>query len=47
MIIYLMNTINPKHKIQAKFKELLTKYPNIDTKAMGFPDTWQNEPLWK
>ena len=47
MIVYLMNTINPKHTIQSKFKALLEKYPNIDTRAMGFPDTWKNEPLWK
>lgn len=47
MVIYLMNTINPKHSIQSKFKALLAKYPNIDTRAMGFPTIWQTEPLWK
>jgi abortive infection bacteriophage resistance protein len=47
MIIYLMNTINPKHNIQSKIKNLLNEYPNIDTKAMGFPDNWQDEELWK
>ncbi len=47
MVIYLMNTINPKHSIQNKFKALLAKYPNIDPHAMGFPSTWQTEPLWK
>ena len=47
MVIYLMNTINPKHCIQSKFMALLAKYTNIDTRAMGFPLTWQNEPLWK
>lgn len=47
MIIYLMNTINPKHKVQAKFNALLAKYPNIDVRAMGFPDNWQTETLWQ
>jgi abortive infection bacteriophage resistance protein len=47
MMIYLMDTINPKHSIQGKLKALLAKYPNIDTRAMGFPSTWQTEPLWK
>jgi len=47
MIVYMMNKINPKHTIQAKFKALLDKYPNIDTRAMGFPDTWKTEPIWK
>ncbi len=47
MIIYLMNTINPKHSVHQRFKMLLGKYPNIDTRAMGFPDSWQSEPLWR
>jgi abortive infection bacteriophage resistance protein len=47
MIIFLMNTINPKHKIQSKFKTLLEEFPNIDTKAMGFPNNWQTITLWQ
>ncbi len=47
MILYLMNTINPKHSIQLKFKSLLFKYPNIDVRAMGFPTEWETEILWK
>ena len=47
MILYLMNIINPNHTIPAKFKTLLNNYPNIDTKAMGFPEAWEDEPLWK
>jgi len=46
MIVYLMNIINPKHKIKEKLISLFDKYPNIDNKAMGFPVDWQNEPLW-
>lgn len=47
MIIYLMNTINPKHTIANKIKFLLKEYPNIDPHAMGFPANWKDEPLWK
>jgi abortive infection bacteriophage resistance protein len=47
MIIYLMNVINPKNSVSSKVKSLLEKYPNIDTRAMGFPDSWQTESLWK
>lgn len=46
MIIFFMNTINPKHKIQVKFKTLLAKYSNIDLRAMGFPAEWEKELLW-
>lgn len=47
MIIYFMNIINPKHTIIERFKELLLKYPNVDTRAMAFPVDWEKEPLWK
>ena len=47
MIIYLMNTINPAHHFKVKLNSLFSRYPNIDLKAMGFPEDWKNEPLWK
>lgn len=47
MLLYLLNTINPKHTFVSRLKELLTKYPNSDVRAMGFPENWQEEPIWK
>jgi abortive infection bacteriophage resistance protein len=47
MIIYFLNTINPKHTFKQKLNRLFEKYPNVDKAAMGFPPNWQNEPLWK
>lgn len=47
MVVYFMNIINPKHTIVERFNGLLKKYPNVDTRAMGFPADWKNEPLWK
>lgn len=47
MIIYLLNTVNPKHTFKQKLDELFAKYPNVDKSAMGFPITWQSEPLWQ
>jgi len=46
MIIYLLNTVNPKHTFKQKIERLFTKYPNVDRAAMGFPATWRQEPLW-
>ena len=40
-IIRQQNTF--KHDLMA----LLEKYPMVDTCAMGFPVSWQNEPLWR
>jgi abortive infection bacteriophage resistance protein len=46
ILIYFLNTINPKHNFQKKLNRLFDKYSNIDTKAMGFPKNWEQEPLW-
>ena len=47
MITYLLNVINPGHSLKHKFDFLLEKYPMIDLKALGFPENWEKEPLWK
>ncbi len=46
MILYLLQTVNPKNTFVRKFRRLLEKYPNIDIKAMGFPTEWARELLW-
>ena len=47
MLVYLMNRIKYENDVVERFKALLTKYSNISPKAMGFPENWENEPLWK
>ena len=47
MIIYLLNTVKPKHRFKQKLNDLFEKYPNVDKRAMGFPAGWQSEPLWQ
>jgi hypothetical protein len=27
--------------------EILLEYPEVSIKAMGFPDDWEESPLWK
>lgn len=43
---YLLNIINPKNNFTQRLNELLKRYPNIDPKALGLLEDWQNEPLW-
>lgn len=45
-IIYWLNAISPNHTLVNDFKALLRAYTNVDTKAMGFPENWETEPLW-
>jgi abortive infection bacteriophage resistance protein len=47
IIKYLLFTVSPNNTFTQKLKSLLAEYPMIDTRAMGFPDDWQNEPLWQ
>ena len=42
-----LNSINPDNSFVQDFKQLLAKYPIVDSAAMGFPRGWQSEPLWK
>lgn len=46
MILYFLQTVNPRNTFSHKFRRLLVKYPNVDIKAMGFPPDWEREPLW-
>lgn len=46
MITYLLNVINPGHKLKNKLQSLLEKYPMIDIKSLGFPENWENENFW-
>lgn len=46
MVIYLLEVINPKHSFNKKLDTLFRKYPMVDKKAMGYPNGWQQEPVW-
>ena len=46
MILYMLQYISPKADFAGKIRSLLVEYPNVDPSAMGFPENWQEEPLW-
>jgi abortive infection bacteriophage resistance protein len=46
IIIYMLDTISPHHTFRQKIKGLITKYPNTDIAAMGFPKDWLSDPFW-
>lgn len=46
-LLYWLNAIDSQNELCANFKDLLSLYPEVDTNAMGFPQGWENEPLWK
>ena len=47
IIRYFLNIISPQNDVKYKIDALLAEYPNIDVKAMGFPNGWEKEPFWQ
>ncbi|NLB81268.1 MAG: Abi family protein [Clostridiaceae bacterium] len=47
LILYLLQTVNPKTNFRIHFKNLLIKYPNVNVGQMGFPSDWIDHPLWR
>ena len=46
-LAYLQDHIHPNNNFKEKLKSLLNQNPNISRHAMGFPNGWESEPLWK
>jgi abortive infection bacteriophage resistance protein len=44
---WFVDVIEPENSLREQLEALLAKYPMVDTRAMGFPDDWRDEPLWK
>ena len=47
IIKYFLDVISPQNDMRDKLLNLLADYPSIDINAMGFPQGWQQEPLWQ
>ena len=47
IIKYFLDTISPNNDLLAKLRWLFVEFPEIDLRAMGFPDGWELEPLWR
>ena len=46
-IAYWLNGIDAQNTFAADMKALLAKCPTVDAAAMGFPQGWAGEPLWR
>lgn len=46
-IVYWLNSMERGDLFKERLNNLFAKYPSVDTAAMGFPQDWENEPLWK
>ena len=46
-LLYLEQTITPCMDLKSSLLKLFAENPNVDLHAMGFPQGWENEPLWR
>ena len=46
-LAYLQDNIHPDNDFKDRLKQLLSRYPNVNLHAMGFPSNWKEQPLWK
>jgi abortive infection bacteriophage resistance protein len=46
-IRYMLGTIHPNTGFTQHLQDLFTHYPTVDSSALGFPNTWNQEPLWQ
>ena len=46
-IAYWLDSMGYGLDFKNELKSLLVSYPQVDPAAMGFPENWISEPLWK
>ena len=46
ILLYLEQSITPSSQIKDKIISLLSRYPDVSIRQMGFPRGWETEPLW-
>lgn len=46
-LLYFMDKIAPQHTWRKRLIDLLVTHENISKKWMGFPQDWQNYPIWQ
>jgi abortive infection bacteriophage resistance protein len=47
IIKHFLDVIAPNNNMADELKKLLNKYPKIYAPSMGFPNSWENETIWK
>lgn len=45
-IVYWLDSLGRSEDFKFRLRKLFADYPSVDTVAMGFPQGWDEEPLW-
>lgn len=46
-ILYLNDRVTPGHSIKLKLIDLFKQFPKVQLYKMGFPNNWEQQPIWK
>ena len=46
IIKWFIDIVSPQNDMKGHLQKLLADFPMVDIRAMGFPDRWDEEPLW-
>ena len=46
IIKWFVDIVSPNNNLKDHLTNLFASFPNVDAKAMGFPEHWESEPLW-
>ena len=46
IIKWFVDRVSPQNDMKEHLMDLLSLFPAVDVKAMGFPEKWQEEPIW-
>jgi abortive infection bacteriophage resistance protein len=46
-MLYILHIISPGHQFIERLKHLVSNCPQVDLREMGFPEGWENEPIWQ
>lgn len=47
MIQFMLERINPSSSFGESLESLFEKYPTVDRSALGYPNGWEKEAIWK
>jgi abortive infection bacteriophage resistance protein len=47
IIKYFLDIVSPNNHLKQDLLDLFQKYPSADKKAMGFPENWKDEEIWR
>jgi len=46
VLYYLLRQVAPQSAWKDRFRQLMDTYPDVPLRFMGFPENWEDSPIW-